>query len=89
MDQLPALREEWFAQLAETIESAERLAWQLGTDQANSAEARRLYGRLQAAKIELESLRGLARRPTFDIDPKWLQKLGWINLPPEPEEPPD
>jgi hypothetical protein len=77
MEQMAALRAEWFAQLAEAIEGAQRLAWQLGTDEGASNEARELYGRLEAARMELDSLRGLARDPVFNIEPNWLQKLGW------------
>ena len=77
MEQIAALRAQWFAQLAETIEGAQRLAWQLGAHERASAEARELYDRLEAARIELDSLRGLARAPAFNIEPNWLQKFGW------------
>lgn len=77
MEQMAALRAEWFAQLAEAIEGAQRLAWQLRTSDGASGEARELYGRLEAARMELDSLRGLAAAPAFNIDPAWLQKLGW------------
>lgn len=43
MEQMAALRAEWFAQLAEAIEGAQRLAWQLGTNDGTSMEARDLY----------------------------------------------
>jgi hypothetical protein len=77
MEQMAALRAEWFAQLAEAIEGAQRLAWQLGTREGCSTEARDLYGRLEAARVELDSLRGLHRVGAATIDPDWLQKLGW------------
>jgi hypothetical protein len=77
MEQIAALREQWFAQLAEAIEGAQRLAWQLGTNEATSVEARELYGRLEAARIELDSLRGLHADRLCGIEPDWLQKLGF------------
>jgi hypothetical protein len=88
MEQIAALREQWFARLAEAIEGAQRLAWQLGTKDATSAEARELYGKLEAAKIELDSLRGIVREPVFDLEPNWLKKLGWMGLPADPDTPP-
>lgn len=57
MEKLVDLRMQWRAELAEAIESAQRLAWQLGTLGAGSEEARELYGRLEAAKVELDQLR--------------------------------
>ena len=84
MEQIAALRAEWFAQLAEAIEGAQRLAWQLGTQETTSTEARELYGRLEAARIELDSLRGLQAGPACAIDPDWLQKLGF-GAAPDPE----
>lgn len=77
MEQIAVLRAEWLAQLSDAIESAQRLAWQLGTRDGVSDEARELYGRLEAAKAELDALRGLAGRPTTALDPEWLCKLGW------------
>ena len=77
MEQMTALRAAWLAQLAEAIEGAQRLAWQLGMQERTSTEARQLYGQLEAARLELDSLRGLAVPPTHDIDPNWLQKFGW------------
>ncbi|MCL6678393.1 hypothetical protein LZ519_03555 [Sphingomonas sp. RG327] len=76
MEQIAALRAEWFAQLAEAIDGAQHLAWQLGTRESTSAEARELYGRLEAARQELDSLRGL-QIGGLAIDPDWLQKLGF------------
>ena len=77
MEQIAALREKWFVQLAEAIEGAQHLAWQLGTSESTSAEARELYGRLEAARQELDSLRGLQTGDGLAIDPEWLQKLGF------------
>jgi hypothetical protein len=84
MEQMAALRAEWFARLAEAIDSAQKLAWQLGTQDETLQEARELYGRLEAAKLELDSLRGLGRGQVFNIEPDWLEKLGWSTPSPDP-----
>ena len=77
MEQMALLRAEWLAELADAIESAQRLAWQLGTRAQTSSEVRELYGRLEAARLELDSLQGLAREQVFNIEPNWLRKFGW------------
>jgi len=71
------LRAQWLAQLGEAIESAQRLAWQLGTYDGTSKEARALYGRLEAARFELDALRGCVERDARAPDPELLRKLGW------------
>ena len=77
MKQIAALREEWFARLAEAIESAQRLAWRLGTHHDASSQARELYDRLEAVRIELKSLRGLAARERKPANPDWIRLLRW------------
>lgn len=79
MEQTTTIREHWFAELSEAIEGAQRLAWQLGTSHRTSEQARELYGRLEAAKLELNSLRE-PRTPnaSLHIDPEWVQKFGLV-----------
>ena len=74
---MAALRAEWFGHLAEAIEGAQRVAWQLRTYDSASGEARELYSQLEAARLELESLRGVSARSREPIDSDWLKKLGW------------
>lgn len=76
MKQIAALREEWFARLAEAIEGAQRLAWRLGTQQDASSEARELYDRLEAVRAELNSLRGLASLEVESANPDLVRLLG-------------
>lgn len=76
MEQIAALRAEWFARLAEAIDGAQRVAWQLRTNETASREARELYGRLEEARIEVDALRGTVSRAQ-SVDPDWLEKLGW------------
>ena len=75
MEQMAALRAEWFARVEEAIESSQRVAWQLGTRAHTSAEARTLYSRLEAARIELDSLRGLADARFDATGPDCIGKL--------------
>jgi hypothetical protein len=79
------MRREWFAQLANAIDGAQRVAWQLGTSHGVSVEARELYGRLEAARLELESLRAIDARP-LQADTDWLQKLGWTGILQDPAD---
>lgn len=71
------MRAEWLTCLVHAIEGAQRLAWQLRTDESASGDARELYSRLEQVRLELESLRGIATRPADLADPEWLRKLGW------------
>jgi hypothetical protein len=88
MKQMAALRAEWFAQLADAIEGAQRLAWQLGANDGTSMEARELYGRLEAARLELDSLRGIAKVRESAVEPNWLKSLGFSYSPANPDEAP-
>lgn len=83
MEQIAALRAEWFARLGDAIEGAQRVAWQLRTYDGASKEARELYGRLEEARLELDALRGIVGR-TQKADPDWLEKLGWSSPLAEP-----
>lgn len=71
-----ATRARWLAELADAIESAQQLAWQLGTATRPSPEARELYSRLEAARIEVESMRGISVHAPV-AEPRWPDSLGW------------
>ena len=77
MEQIAALRAEWFVRLAEAIEGAQRVAWQLRTSASASAEARELYSRLEYVRLEVESLRQVPVRHSHKTDSDWLKRLGW------------
>lgn len=74
MEQLAALRAEWFARLSEAIEGAQRVAWQLRTSDSAGKEARELYGRLEEARLELCALRGIVVRKARKA-PNRLEKI--------------
>lgn len=82
-----ASRARWLAALAAAIESAQQLAWQLGTSDRPSAEARELYSRLEAARAEVESLRGRRAQPCDERrGAAWLDSLGWSGALLDPAE---
>ena len=77
-------RAQWLAELADAVEQAQRLAWTLGVSEGTSHEARELYGRLEAVRIEMESLRqGQWEKIQRDIDPKWLDPSAWLGSAPD------
>lgn len=84
MNQIGVLRTEWLTQIADAIESAQRLAWQLRMQEGASSEARELYNRLEAARAELESMTGSGPGPASDSD--WLRALGWSGSLTDPED---
>lgn len=85
MEESAATRARWLAELANAIESAQRLAWQLGTATRPSPEARELYGRLEAARVEVESMRGISIHTPL-AEPAWLAALGWTGNPNDPAD---
>ena len=77
MDRSAAYRAEWLARLVEAVEGAQQLAWELRIDESASADARELYGRLEAVRVELQSLQGVASDGCAAIEPDLLGSLGW------------
>lgn len=67
-------RARWLDELTDAIGQAQRLTWQLGVKDGDSEEARVLYARLEAARLEAASLRysdwSDART---EVDPNWLE----------------
>ena len=67
-------RARWLDELDEAVSQAQRLTWQLGVQDGDSEEARALYARLEAIKLELESLRyGDWIEVRSELDPQWLE----------------
>ncbi len=82
MDGLPndfaaVQRARWLAELAASIDEAQRVAWRLGVTEGNNAEAKELYGRLEAARVEVESLRrgGAWTRVPVELPPHWMKSF--------------
>ena len=76
-DRAAAVRARWMAELAAAIDDAQRVARRLAAQPVTSQEARALYGRLEAARIELEELRGIQRAGAGDLETMLLKRLGW------------
>ena len=74
-------RARWLDELDDAIDQAQRLTWQLGVQDGDSEEARALYARLEAIKLELESLRyGDWKEVRSELEPQWLEMfLGAAN----------
>ncbi|HET9810282.1 MAG TPA: hypothetical protein VFP53_01125 [Sphingomicrobium sp.] len=77
IERTAATRARWAAELVNAIESAQRLAWQLGTADRPSTQARELYTRLEAARVEAEAMRGVRDRVAESVESHWIDSLGW------------
>jgi hypothetical protein len=53
----PPERARWLAELAKAIDEAQKVAWRLGVLEGDDPEAKDLYERLEAARVEVEALR--------------------------------
>jgi hypothetical protein len=69
-------RARWLAELAEAIDQAQRVAWALGIAEGDDPEAKELYGQLESARAEVESLRhGRWIRRSREPNPDWPKIL--------------
>jgi hypothetical protein len=72
MDLSAAERARWLAELAEALEHAQRLVWNLGSVGAPSPELMELYGRLDAVQAEVQMMRFKREAlPNHDLDTLW------------------
>lgn len=77
-------RAQWLAELSVALDQAQQLAWTLGVSEGSSAEARELYGQLDAVRIEVESLKqGQWSQLQPGFDPNWMGLLSWRASPPD------
>ena len=71
-------RARWLAELAEALEKAQKLAWSLGLLEGDSVEAMELYGRLEAARLEVQALRlGRFGAVQHEFNPEWIERGPW------------
>jgi hypothetical protein len=71
-------RSRWLSELALALEEAQKVAWRLGVSEGESAEAKELYGRIEAARAEVDRLRLSGfRRIREESDPVWTDILLW------------
>ena len=76
-DRAAAVRARWMAELAAAVDDAQRVAWRLAAEARTSQEARALYGRLEAVRLELEELRGIQPGGAGELETMLLKRLGW------------
>jgi hypothetical protein len=78
-DQSAAKRAQWLAELADALNEARLLVENLEVAADYREIARELYFRIEAARLEIQSLR-LSRslQPRGDFDPEWSQSVPWI-----------
>ena len=82
MKRVPAMisateRARWLAELASAIDEAQILLWRVGVAEGDNADARELYGRLEAARGEIECLRGIRE----DFHPNWTKLFAGLEAP--------
>ena len=77
-------RARWLAELAVAVDEALVLLWCIGVLEGDNADEKELHGRLEAARAEIECLRGV-REPLARerFDPDWI-KLFSREWPPHP-----
>lgn len=56
-----AERSRWLGELAQAIDDAQQLVWELGAAAGVTAEALDLYARLEVVRVELEGMRRARR----------------------------
>lgn len=77
--ELPAAdRARWLAEVADALEQAHRLLFELDLKEDSAAEALDLHLRIEAARLEVQSLR-LSRSitPRTRPDPDWTNFPAW------------
>ena len=78
IDVSAAERARWLAELSEALEQTERLIWSLSDRPGASPEFRELYGRVDAARAEVQSLRfKRSAGPRPNIQPFWTEFAPW------------
>jgi len=75
-------RARWLTELAEALEQAQKLAWRMGLVEHNSIDAMELYGRLEAARLEVQALRfGQINAAQREYGPNWTGLTPWTRDP--------
>lgn len=71
-------RARWLSELADTLDEAHRLLFELDLDEDSVPSARDLYARIEAARLEVQMLRmgrSIARRR--ETGPDWSNLIPW------------
>ena len=71
-------RARWLSELADALDEAQKVAWRLGVSEGDCAEAKELYGRIEAARAEVDRLRlNGFRRIREESGPDWTDIQLW------------
>ena len=77
-----AERERQLAELLEMVRQAQQVARLLCNSRPHDNQAKLLFGRLEAVRLEVEQIQGRQGAIPFeDIDPKWTGLLPWRMVP--------
>lgn len=73
-----AERAQWLAEVADALDATQKLVATLNLNGERRADALELYLRIEAARLEVQSLR-LSRhlQPRSEITPKWTGSQPW------------
>jgi len=75
-------RVQWLAEVAVALERAQKLVWQLGQAEDPHTEAMELYGRLEAARQDVQALRkDRAAAKPVQYPPDWIDLSPWSKNP--------
>ena len=70
----------WLADLDQALADARQLMKRLGAAEGR-LEAIQLYTRIEALRLEVESLRLGRRTPGVELPPQWMELLPWQQRP--------
>jgi hypothetical protein len=71
-------RERQMTDLLDTVRQAQQVARMVCNSRPDDSQAKLLFGRLDAVRLEIEQIRRDHRAVPFeDIDPKWTGPLPW------------
>ena len=74
-------RARWLAELAAAMDEAQALLWRIGVTEGDHADARELFGRIEATRGEIERLRGIREATHADFDPNWTKLFAEMEAP--------
>lgn len=75
---IAAQRARWLAEVSDVLEEARRLLTRLSLEGETSAEAHEAYLKIEAACLEVQSLRlGRSLRQRVELGPKWIGSSPW------------
>ena len=74
----PGAKARWLAELANALDDAQQLLMRLALHPEERAAARELHWRIEAARLEVQSLRvSRSVRPRDEIGPERIESAAW------------